>query len=62
MEFPPPPVRTVATAMLIMGLLVELVGIAFLAADRSTAAAMSVVVTGLLLVMMGVVFLAQSRR
>lgn len=62
MERPPPQVRTIATAMLIMGLLVELVGIGFLAADRSTAAAMGVLVSGLLLVMLGVVFLAQSRR
>lgn len=54
--------RTIATAMLIMGFIVELVGIAFLLRDRSSASAIGVMIPGLLLVMLGVIFLSMSRR
>lgn len=54
--------RTVAVAMLVVGFLVEVAGVALLAMDRPVAAPLAVLVAGLLLVMLAVVFLAQGRR
>jgi hypothetical protein len=55
-------VRPLAIALLVIGLIAEILGIALLAMGRSVAGAMSVLVPGVVLVMLGVVFLGQGRR
>lgn len=62
MEKPSSELRTLAFAMLIIGFIAELVGVALLATDGSVASAMSVMIPGLVLVMLAVIFLGQSRR
>lgn len=62
MEKPATEMRTLAIAMLVIGFLAELVGVALLALGRSVASAMSVLVPGLVLVMLGVVFVGEGRR
>ena len=54
--------RTVATAMLIMGFLVALLGLTFIALGRPIPSAVAVVLSGLLQVMLGILFLSLSRR
>jgi hypothetical protein len=61
-ERPSSELRTLAVAMLIIGFIAELVGIALLATGRSVPSAVSVMVPGLVLVMLGVIFIGQARR
>ena len=62
MERPSSELRTLAIAMLVIGFIAELVGVALLATDRTVASAMSVIIPGLVLVMLGVILLGQGRR
>jgi hypothetical protein len=61
-ERPSSELKTLAAAMLIIGFLAEIVGVALLATGRSVPSAMSVMIPGLVLVMLGVIFVAQGRR
>ena len=54
--------RAIATAMLIMGIVVELIGITLLVIGKSVPSVIAVFVSGGMLLMLGVVFLALSRR
>ena len=54
--------RTLAIAMLVIGFIAEVVGVALLAMGRSVPSAMSVLIPGLVLVMLGVIFIGQGRR
>lgn len=62
MERPSSELRTLAIAMLVIGFIAEIVGVALLATGRSTASAMSVMIPGLVLLMLGVIFIGQDRR
>lgn len=62
MERPSSELKTLAVAMLIIGFIAELVGVALLATGRSVPSAMSVMIPGLVLVMLGVIFIGQGRR
>ena len=54
--------RAIATAMLILGLVVELVGITLLIMGKPVLSVTAVFVSGGVLLMLGVIFLAQTRR
>ena len=48
--------------MLIMGFLIELVGIGFLVFRGATAPVSAVMVSGLMMLMLGIVFMSLNRR
>lgn len=62
MDSSPTQLRTVATAMMVVALLVEITGVALLATGRSTSSALILMGAGMLLIMLGLVVLSTSRR
>ena len=54
--------RAIATAMLILGILVEIVAVVLMVLGRPVPSAHAVLVAGLMLVLLGVITLAQRPR
>lgn len=58
----PHQMRTITTAMMIMGIVVELIAIGFMVFGDGGPAALAVMIAGLMLVMLAVVFRAQDGK